>query len=61
MLKKQGNIIEDIDLFIAATCIVYDLTLITFNQKHFLHIPDLKEQDGKEWEIYLCAIQNAVY
>jgi len=40
-LKNQGNIIEDMDLFIAATCLVYDLTLITFNKRHFAHIEDL--------------------
>ena len=33
---------EDIDIFIAATCLVYDLTLITNNVKHFLHIDNLK-------------------
>lgn len=40
-LKQKGKIIEDIDLFIAATCLVYDLTLITFNSKHFSHVPNL--------------------
>ena len=40
-LKQQGNIIEDIDLFIAATCLVYNLTLITFNKRHFSHIEGL--------------------
>lgn len=41
-LKGKGSIIEDIDIFIAATCIVYDLELVTCNNKHFSHIPDLK-------------------
>lgn len=41
-LKKEGNVIEDIDIFIAATCLVYDLTLITQNIKHFSHINNLK-------------------
>ena len=40
-LKKQGNVIEDIDLFIAATCLVYGLTLITYNKRHFSHIEEL--------------------
>lgn len=40
-LKKQGAIIEDIDLFLAATCLVYDLTLITFNKRHFSHVEEL--------------------
>lgn len=41
-LKAQGNIIEDLDLIIAATCITYNQTLITRNQKHFSRIPDLR-------------------
>ena len=40
-LKQEGNVIEDIDLFLAATCLVYDLTLITFNKKHFSHVDGL--------------------
>lgn len=40
-LKQQGNVIEDIDLFIAATSLVYNLTLITFNKRHFSHIEEL--------------------
>ena len=41
-LKMTGKVIEDIDIFIAATCLVYDLTLITSNLKHFSHIDNLK-------------------
>lgn len=41
-LKKTGNVIEDMDILIAATCIAYDQILITNNQKHFSRIPDLK-------------------
>lgn len=41
-LKLQGSVIEDIDIFIAATCLVYDLTLITQNVKHFSRINNLK-------------------
>ena len=41
-LKVKGNIIEDLDIFIAATCIVYDLTLITHNKEHFSRVRDLK-------------------
>ncbi len=41
VLKQEGNIIEDFDLLIAATCIVYNLTLVTFNKKHFSHIKEL--------------------
>lgn len=41
-LKLQGTVIEDIDIFIAATCLVNDLTLITQNVKHFSRINNLK-------------------
>lgn len=41
-LKIDGNVIEDIDIFIAATCLVYDLTLITHNIKHFSRINSLE-------------------
>lgn len=41
-LKRQGNVIEDLDIFLAATCIVHDLTLITFNQKHFSRVDNLR-------------------
>ena len=41
-LKIRGEVIEDIDIFIAATCLVYDLTLITHNIKHFSRINSLK-------------------
>lgn len=45
-LKRKGTIIEDLDLLIAATCIIYDLTLITDNKKHFSHVPDLLIYSG---------------
>jgi len=41
-VKLKGNIIEDLDIFIASTCIVYDLTLITHNKEHFSRVKDLK-------------------
>lgn len=41
-LKIGGHLIEDIDIFIAATCLVYDLTLITHNVKHFSRISNLE-------------------
>lgn len=41
-LKKKGKIIEDFDLFIAATCLAYHLTLVTFNPKHFKRIEKLQ-------------------
>ena len=39
--------IEDLDLFIAATTIYNDLTLVTNNTKHFRNIPLLKLENWK--------------
>ena len=41
-LRKTGNLIDNFDLLIAATCLVNDLTLITNNLKHFERIEGLK-------------------
>ena len=40
--------IEDLDLFIAATAIYNDLTLVTNNTKHFKNIPLLKLENWKK-------------
>lgn len=42
ILRKKGELIEDADLFIAATCLVNDLVLITNNRRHFSRIDGLK-------------------
>ena len=39
--------IEDMDLFIAATAIYNDLTLVTNNTKHFENVPVLKLENWK--------------
>ncbi|GHU34623.1 hypothetical protein FACS1894105_01730 [Clostridia bacterium] len=41
-LTLKGELIEDADIFIAAICIVNDITLITNNEKHFKRIKGLK-------------------
>lgn len=41
-LKAEGHVIEDLDILIAATCLVHDLILITNNGKHFSRIKGLK-------------------
>jgi predicted nucleic acid-binding protein len=41
-LKSSNKMIEFRDIFIAATCLVNDLPLITLNQKHFLRIEGLQ-------------------
>jgi tRNA(fMet)-specific endonuclease VapC len=41
-LRQKGQIIGDPDIFIAATAIYHDLTLLTRNRKHYGRIPTLK-------------------
>lgn len=41
-LQKGGNIIDDMDLIIAATAITMNYTLVTNNEKHFSRISNLK-------------------
>ena len=47
---NNGMRIEDMDLFIAATAIYNDLTLVTNNVKHFEKSPYLKLENWKSWE-----------
>lgn len=42
ILRKKGQLVEDADLFIAATCLVHGLVLVTNNEKHFSRIDGLK-------------------
>ena len=44
-LRKEGNLIEDFDLLIAATAQMHNLTLVTNNWSHFSRIPDLRLQN----------------
>lgn len=41
-LRRKGQIIGDPDIFIAATSIYHDLTLLTRNRKHYGRISALK-------------------
>jgi len=41
-LKKQGNILDLRDLFIAATCIEHGYCLLTLNKKHFDRVQGLE-------------------
>ncbi len=41
-LRRQGNLIPDMDLLIAATVIAFDLQLLTRNLRHFSRVPDLR-------------------
>jgi tRNA(fMet)-specific endonuclease VapC len=42
LLRKQGAIIGDADILIAATAIVHDRVLVTGNLAHFRRIPELR-------------------
>lgn len=46
-LRRQGNLIPDFDLLIAATAVTHDLTLLTFNQRHFSRIPGVRLFQGE--------------
>ncbi|MGA7672330.1 MAG: type II toxin-antitoxin system VapC family toxin [Nitrolancea sp.] len=41
-LRRQGLMIPDFDLLIAATALTHQLTLVTRNTRHFQRIPDLQ-------------------
>ncbi len=45
-LKTKRKSIDKPDLFIAATAVVYGLTLDTINKKHFIHIDSLQLLGG---------------
>ena len=40
-LRRRGELIPDLDIMLAATALHYDLTVLTFNIRHFSRIPDL--------------------
>ena len=47
-LELQGNRLDNMDLFIAATALANDYTLVTHNTRHFSRIPGLKLEDWVE-------------
>lgn len=44
-LKKEGNIVDDLDLFIGATAIENNMTLVTNNEKHFDRLQNIKVEN----------------
>lgn len=42
LLRQQGQLIPDMDFLIASTAIVHDLSLLTWNHRHFARVPGLK-------------------
>ncbi|MBE8539382.1 PIN domain-containing protein [Geoglobus acetivorans] len=47
-LKREGKMIEDADILIAATCLVRGFVLITDNEKHFRRIKGLETENWLE-------------
>ena len=41
-LRRQDQLIPDLDLLIASTALHHDLILVTANVRHFVRIPDLR-------------------
>lgn len=44
-LKRDGKLIEEIDIQIAAIALVHNLTLVTHNTRHFSRVPQLSIED----------------
>lgn len=42
LLRKQGNLIEDSDLWIAATSVEYGMTMVTENVKHLGRVQNVR-------------------
>jgi tRNA(fMet)-specific endonuclease VapC len=41
-LKKEGKIVDDLDLFIGATAIANDMVLVTNNERHFERLNNIR-------------------
>ena len=46
-LRKKGNLIENMDIFIASTALIHNLALITNNNRDFKRIEGLKLYRGE--------------
>ena len=44
-LQHKGTKVPTLDLLIAATALLHNLTVVTHNQRHFSLVPDLRIQD----------------
>ena len=42
ILRKKGNLIDDMDLFIGATAIANDMNLVTDNEKHLNRLSNIR-------------------
>ncbi len=41
-LRREGRLIPDLDLLLAATALRHDLTVLTFNIRHLNRVPGIK-------------------
>src|SRR5207237_5116099 len=57
-LRRRGELISDFDILIGATALHHDLTLLTYNTRHFKRIPDLKLYPPAAWHPSLSEIIN---
>jgi tRNA(fMet)-specific endonuclease VapC len=48
LLRKSGNLIDDMDIFIGATAIVNDLILVTDNGKHLNRLSNIRIENWIE-------------
>lgn len=48
MLRRQGMLIDDMDLLIAATALEHDLVLVTRNRRHFARVPRLRLLESRQ-------------
>ena len=46
-LRTKGNVLADMDLLIAATCLAYNLILVTANIRHFSRVKNLEILDSR--------------
>jgi tRNA(fMet)-specific endonuclease VapC len=44
-LRRQGKLIDDLDIFIGATAIVNDMVLVTDNEKHLNRLSNIKTEN----------------
>jgi tRNA(fMet)-specific endonuclease VapC len=48
LLRKKGNIIDDLDIFIGATAITNNMILVTDNEKHLNRLSNIKIENWVE-------------
>ena len=44
-LERRGSTVDDFDLVIASSALVFNCTVVTNNERHFRHIPGLRVEN----------------